>query len=444
MHGTGEQKNSGGIMSYKVAGMPIPLFGGLAAIVLGGMITGSLPKDLGGSIALLFVLGVIFGEIGDRIPIWNEYVGGGAVLTFLTTSYMVHEKILPAAYVKSATEFMDKTGYLNLFIVILITGSLLSVNRKQLIRAISGYIPTILAGVAGAFVMGGIAGLLFDIPFKTITMLYVLPIMGGGNGGGAIPMSQIWGAATGKNPKEWYSVAITILTLANVICIIAGALLAKLGKLKPEWTGNGELLKQDDSALSAPDKVEEVNITLKEVAAGLFLSAALYGFGALMGKTLLPKIFGIAIHPFVYIVLAAAFANMLDIIPVEIKQGANKLQKFFSGPMLWLLLAGVGIAYTDMAGLIGAVSFTNFMVCAFVVIGAMVGCGVTGLLFRFYPIEAAISAGLCMANRGGSGDLEVLAAAKRMNLMSYAQISSRLGGGIMLVIASVIFSMWSK
>uniref|UniRef100_UPI0011316409 2-hydroxycarboxylate transporter family protein n=1 Tax=Salmonella enterica TaxID=28901 RepID=UPI0011316409 len=42
--------------------------------------------------------------------------------------------------------------------------------------------------------------------------------------------------------------------------------------------------------------------------------------------------------------------------------------------------------------------------------------------------ESSITAGLCMANRGGSGDLEVLSACNRMNLISYAQISSRLGG----------------
>ena len=44
-----------------------------------------------------------------------------------------------------------------------------------------------------------------------------------------------------------------------------------------------------------------------------------------------------------------------------------------------------------------------------------------------------------MANRGGSGDLAVLGASKRMSLMAYAQLSSRLGGGIVLVIGSILF-----
>ncbi|MGK7407053.1 2-hydroxycarboxylate transporter family protein, partial [Salmonella enterica] len=76
-----------------------------------------------------------------------------------------------------------------------------------------------------------------------------------------------------------------------------------------------------------------------------------------------------------------------------------------------------------------------------IVVGAVVGAAIGGWLIGFYPIESSITAGLCMANRGGSGDLEVLSACNRMSLISYAQISSRLGGGIVLVIASIVFSM---
>ncbi|MDN6726389.1 MAG: 2-hydroxycarboxylate transporter family protein, partial [Tetragenococcus halophilus] len=75
------------------------------------------------------------------------------------------------------------------------------------------------------------------------------------------------------------------------------------------------------------------------------------------------------------------------------------------------------------------------------IIGAVIGAGLVGYLVGFYPIDTAVTAGLCMANRGGSGDLAVLGAANRMDLIAYAQLSSRLGGAIILVLASVLFSI---
>ena len=90
--------------------------------------------------------------------------------------------------------------------------------------------------------------------------------------------------------------------------------------------------------------------------------------------------------------------------------------------------------------LASALSPVNLIIAVAVVLGAILGSALVGYLVGFYPIDSAVTAGLCMANRGGSGDIAVLGAADRLDLIAYAQLSSRIGGGIVLVVASVVFS----
>lgn len=112
-------------------------------------------------------------------------------------------------------------------------GSILSLDRKVLLRSFGGYIPTILGGLAGAAVLGSAIGLVFGVKPIDMVIKYVLPIMGGGNGAGAVPLSQIYEQISGEPAANYYSFAIIILTIANLFCIIAGALLNRLGQMKP-------------------------------------------------------------------------------------------------------------------------------------------------------------------------------------------------------------------
>ena len=106
-----------------------------------------------------------------------------------------------------------------------------------------------------------------------------------------------------------------------------------------------------------------------------------------------------------------------------------------------VIMVGMGADF-DIAELFSVMTPGNVIMALAIVIGAIIGAGGIGYLVGFYPVDAALTAGLCMANRGGSGDLACLGAADRMELMAYAQLSSRLGGGIVLIIASFLFSFW--
>lgn len=424
----------------KIFGLPLPLYAALFAVIFIAHLTDTLPSNIVGGFSFMFVVGALFGEIGKRLPIFNKYIGGAPVMIFLATAWLVHVGWLSQNEVSTVSAVMKKTDFLDLFIAVLLTGSILAVERRLLIKSLVGYIPSILAAVAGAALMGMLGGLIFDIPLDHVLMLYVLPIMGGGNGAGAIPLSEIYHSVTGGSKQQYYSVAIAILTIANVVAIFAAALLNSLGEKHPSLTGNGELVRK--SSFAANGDKPAPTITAREIAIGLMLAACIYTLSSALSTHILPGFGDIKIHTFAYMVLIVAALNACGLCSDEIKEGSKHLASFFSTHLLWVLMVGVGIAYTNLGEIINALTFTNLIVASMIVVGAIFGSALGGWVMGFYPIESAISAGLCMANRGGSGDLEVLSAANRMNLMSYAQISSRLGGGIVLVIASVVFGMF--
>ena len=436
--------------AFKIFGMAWYVYAAVAGVALIAMFGDYLPSNTVGAFAILYTLGIALGWIGDRIPVWNTYIGGGSILAFLGSAYLVYIGIIPEATIETVKIFMDTTDFLDLFIAVLITGSILSVNRKLLLKAFAGYLPAILAGIVGAILLGMVGGLLVGVEPARVATEYVLPIMGGGTGAGAIPMADIYANATGNDPAKWLSFGLSILTIANIIAIMAAGVLNKIGELSfgKALTGNGELIRNAED-ISALEGKEEVKVTQRDIACGLILACAFYVAGNILSKvvvipefTLFGSTLKIDIHRFAWMVVLVAIANVAGVIPAELRVGANKLQGYFSKQFLLVIMCGVGIALTDLGELIAAFTFGNVLIAALIVVGAILGSGLVGWLVGFYPIETAITAGLCMANRGGSGDLAVLGAAKRMELISFAQISSRLGGGLMLIIASVVFGIF--
>lgn len=434
------------LLKRKLYGMPIWMLVFIVGIIYVATFTGKMPDDdMLSIISIMFSIGIILYEIGERIPIWKDYFGGGSLLAFLGGAALEYYEILPAKYSEGITFFYDDYGFQTVFISLLIVSAVLAVNRKQLLKAFKGYIPAILGGIVASAILGLIGGLLVGIDVKSILTLYVLPIMGGGNGAGAIPLSEMWEATTGQSKDAYYSQAIAILTLANNFAILGAVALNSLGQKYPKLTGNGELLKNAEAYVMSEDKAkrEKREITQFDMAGGLLLTGAIYAMSRLFSKSILPAIGSVTLHLYAYMVIFSALANISNIIPDSMKQGAKKLSSFFTGPLMGMCMVGIGIAFTDLGELMGVLNIKTLIVCLFVVLGAIIGAGLVGMLFGFYFVESAITAGLCMANRGGSGDLQVLGAAKRMQLMSYAQISSRIGGAIILVIGSIIFSFYS-
>ncbi|WIK65568.1 2-hydroxycarboxylate transporter family protein [Globicatella sanguinis] len=427
--------------NLKFFGLNIKLFIVFALLVILAMYTGVLSKDLAGGIAIMMVIGIIFNEIGERIPIWNSYVGGGLVLAFLGTAFLVQFNVIPTEYVELMDQVTSKPmGVLNFFIIALITGSILGLNRDLMLKSFSGYIPAILGGLVGAGILGVLAGLLFGVSPTDTIIKYVLPVMGGGNGAGAVPLSQIYERVTGDTAANYYGFAIAILTIANIFAIISGGILNNIGKKSTNLTGDGNTLIRNADEIKS-DK-ESYEFSIKDYAGAILMALAFYQTGRILSELwenyILPSI---PIHAFAFMIILVALANAFDLIPGSLRMAAKDVQSFFSKNLVLVIMVGVGVS-TDLNELWAAITLGNVIIAAAIVIGAILGSAIVGWMVGFYPIDSAVTAGLCMANRGGSGDLAVLGAADRMGLISYAQLSSRLGGGMVLVIASILFGFF--
>ena len=146
-------------------------------------------------------------------------------------------------------------------------------------------------------------------------------------------------------------------------------------------------------------------------------------------------------HAYAWTIISVAICKISGILPQRMEYSAVKWYDFAQGTFTVPLSAGIGIAMLNLQAMLDILTPGFVIIATAVVLGAIIGAGLIGMLVKFYFVESAVTAGLCMANAGGNGDVMVLSSCDRMNLMSFAQISSRIGGALVLVVQSVLLGI---
>src|SRR5699024_4104073 len=222
--------------------MPIRWFLIIVAITLFAMYTGKLPAGMVGALLLMMVLGEFFGWIGDRTPLLRSYLGGGAIVAIFCSAFLMHMNWMSEETTLMITDFVQDGGFLNFYIAGLITGSILSINSKVLIKAGTGFLIPLFFGVATAILIGGTIGALICIDFIDTILMVVLPLMGGGMGLGGVPMSQVYADTLGNDPSYYISLVVPAIALGNLFAIVLASVLNGLGKKFPSLTRNGVMI----------------------------------------------------------------------------------------------------------------------------------------------------------------------------------------------------------
>ncbi|MBU6208084.1 MAG: 2-hydroxycarboxylate transporter family protein, partial [Alphaproteobacteria bacterium] len=221
---------------------------------------------------------------------------------------------------------------------------------------------------------------------------------------------------------------------ASLTAIVFSGLLNHYARTRPAITGYGTLQKGEQDDIGLLNTQPDAHIGPAEVAAAGVTAVTLYLIG-LLGQ----KLFGFP-GPITMLVLAIIL-NLARAVTPSLKAGAYAYYKFFSTAVTYPLLFAIGVSLTPWDKLIAA--FTPAMVVTIIAsVGALMGTGFyVGRLLGMYPVETAIITG-CRASQGGTGDVAILTACDRLQLMPFAQISTRIGGAATVTLALALMHIY--
>lgn len=434
-----EGRKSFSLREVKISGIEAPVFLGIAAVVLIGMYMELLPGNIVSGLAVTMVLGGLLMWIGNSIPVFGTF-GGGPILCILIPALFLYWGLIPESFAVLADNFYNEWGFAELVVTGLIVGSILSMDRKMLMKTGPRFFVPLLGGVFAALLIGGGVGHLIGFGFAETIFFVVGPIMGGGMAAGAVPMAEIYAANGSGDAGTYLAQLAPAVMVGNMACILVAGGLNGLGKRKKaiskNFTGNGTLLRTElTESNDKGNKIKEsiLPISLRNLAIGVLLASGLFVFGEIV-NSFIPSL-----HAYVWIILGAAALKLFKVLPESIEKSSEDWYEFISIAWVPAVLVTISAGMIDFNSVIGIVTDPSYITLTIlVVVLATLGAGFVGTLVGFYFVESAISAGLGMADMGGSGDVAVLSASERMGLMPFLQISSRIGGAMMLVILSIL------
>ncbi|TKI06547.1 2-hydroxycarboxylate transporter family protein [Martelella alba] len=419
--------------SWKVGVIPLPLFL-LAGILIGiDCLGGKLPSDIVVMVATLAFFGFACGEIGKRLPVVGK-MGAAAICATFIPSAMVHYGLLPHAVVASTTSFYKSTNILYLYICCIIVGSIMSMDRRTLIQGFLRIFFPMFCGEVVGMLVGMAVGLSLGLPPFQIFFFLILPIMAGGVGEGAIPLSIGYAALLHMQQGVALGRILPIVMLGGLTAIILSGCLNRLGKRYPHLTGEGRLMAtgRPDQGITAASLQSANNgkTDVTAIAAGALLAILLYMLGMLVNRLIgLPAPVGM--------LFIAVLIKLAHGVSPRMLAGSQVVYRFFQTSVTYPILFAVGVAITPWQELVNAFTLSNLLVIVSTV-GSLVGTGfLVGKKIGMYPIDVAIVS-CCQSGQGGTGDVAILTAGNRMELMPFAQIATRIGGAINVSVALLV------
>lgn len=417
------------LKTMTISGISLPLYLFFMVVIFSAIALDKLPLNMVGITILLVALGHLLYFIGEKLPIMNSYLGGGSVFTLLGATLLASFHLVPTKVIDAVSDFMGGGfGFLDFYIAALICGSILGMNRNLLVKASTKFIPVALITMVVGFFSVGLVGMLLGNGFADSVMYVSLPMMSGGMGAGITPLSQIYadGLANG-NQAAIFSQLAPAVTFGNILAIIGALFIAK-AFAKTKYNGHGNLINATKEELEKP----KITLDAQQIGVGMLFSFSLLVVGAILSD-FFPKI-----HEYAFMIVIVFILKALNIVPKKLEDSVVMFNNVVMTNLTHAVLAGIGLALIDLSTLASAFTWQFVVLCLTSVVSMGAASWFFGMVLGMYPVETAIGAGMINNSMGGTGNIAVLSASDRMEMIAFAQMANRLCGAIVLILGGIL------
>lgn len=415
----------------KISGVSLPLYAFIVFVLAVTIAMGKLPLNMLGLTLLLVVMGHVLYFIGEKLPIMNSYLGGGSVFTLLGATLLATFHIIPKDIIVATKGFLgDSFGFLDFYIVALICGAILGMNRKLLVKASARFIPvSLVTMVIGAFSVG-LVGMLLGQGFGHSILYVSFPQMVGGMGAGILPLSKIYASNLHGDQAAIFSQLAPATTLGNILAIIGAVLISKVF-VNSKSNGHGVLIPVNKDEL----KKEKLNLNPTDIGVGMMFAFTIFLLGVIC-NAFVPKI-----HSYAFMIIIVFILKALDVVPKTLENCVVMFNQVIMSNLTHAVLAGIGLSLIDLATLAKAMNVQFIILSLTSVVAMGLAAAIIGEFVGLFPVETAIGAGMINNSMGGTGNIAVLSASDRMEMIAFAQMANRLSGAIILILGGLLASM---
>ena len=408
----------------KISGVSLPLYAFIVFVLAVTIAMGKLPLNMLGLTLLLVVMGHVLYFIGEKLPIMNSYLGGGSVFTLLGATLLATFHIIPKDIIVATKGFLgDSFGFLDFYIAALICGAILGMNRKILVKASARFIPvSLVTMVIGAFSVG-LVGMLLGQGFGHSILYVSFPQMVGGMGAGILPLSKIYASNLHGDQATIFSQLAPATTLGNILAII--------GAVNSKSNGHGVLIPVNKDEL----KKEKLNLNPTDIGVGMMFAFTIFLLGVIC-NAFVPKI-----HSYAFMIIIVFILKALDVVPKTLENCVVMFNQVIMSNLTHAVLAGIALSLVDLATLAKAMNVQFIILSLTSVVAMGLAAAIIGEFVGLFPVETAIGAGMINNSMGGTGNIAVLSASDRMEMIAFAQMANRLSGAIILILGGLLASM---